>query len=152
MKRAEHTACFDHSWVGGEFRNQAVSGTEQNKSDLLVPKGQPPGKRTVLSLMCYLSVSLKENCCSEILKREVCSPGVLRGIPPLSCLLCTTQWCVTLCNPMDCSPPGSSVHGILQARLTGVCCHFLLQGIFLTQGLNLGLPQCRQILYCNICS
>ena len=27
------------------------------------------------------------------------------------------QWCLTLCNPMDCSPPGSSVHGILQARI-----------------------------------
>ena len=26
------------------------------------------------------------------------------------------QFCLTLCNPMDCSPPGSSVHGILQAR------------------------------------
>ena len=28
-----------------------------------------------------------------------------------------TQLCSTLCNPMDCSPPGSSVHGILQARI-----------------------------------
>ena len=27
-----------------------------------------------------------------------------------------TQSCLTLYNPMDCSPPGSSVHGILQAR------------------------------------
>ena len=27
------------------------------------------------------------------------------------------QSCLTLCNPMDCSPPGSSVHGILQARI-----------------------------------
>ena len=27
-----------------------------------------------------------------------------------------TQLCLTLCDPMDCSPPGSSVHGILQAR------------------------------------
>ena len=27
------------------------------------------------------------------------------------------QWCLTLCDPMDCSPPGSSVHGILQARI-----------------------------------
>ena len=26
------------------------------------------------------------------------------------------QWCLTLCNPLDCNPPGSSVHGILQAR------------------------------------
>ena len=25
--------------------------------------------------------------------------------------------CLTLCNPMDCSPPSSSVHGILQARI-----------------------------------
>ena len=28
-----------------------------------------------------------------------------------------TQLCPTLCNPTDCSPPGSSVHGILQARI-----------------------------------
>ena len=28
-----------------------------------------------------------------------------------------TQSCPTLCNPVDCSPPGSSVHGILQARI-----------------------------------
>ena len=28
-----------------------------------------------------------------------------------------TQSCLTLCNPMDCSPPGSSLHGILQARV-----------------------------------
>ena len=32
-----------------------------------------------------------------------------------------------LCNPMDCSPPGSSVHRILKS--TGVGCHFLLQGL-----------------------
>ena len=38
---------------------------------------------------------------------------------------------------MDCSLPGSSVHGILQARmLDGVGCHALLQGIFPTQGSN----------------
>ena len=37
---------------------------------------------------------------------------------------------------MYCSLPGSSVHGIFQARM---CCHFLLQGIFPTQGLNLHL-------------
>ena len=28
-----------------------------------------------------------------------------------------TQWCSTLSDPMDCSPPGSSVHGIVQARI-----------------------------------
>ena len=36
-------------------------------------------------------------------------------------------------DPMDCSPPGSSVHGILPGKNTGVGCPALLQGIFLTQ-------------------
>ena len=34
------------------------------------------------------------------------------------CVMClVAQSCRTLCNPVDCSPPGSSVHGILQARI-----------------------------------
>ena len=34
------------------------------------------------------------------------------------CVLClVTQSSLTLCNPRDCSPPGSSVHGILQTRI-----------------------------------
>ena len=44
-------------------------------------------------------------------------------------------------------PPGSSVHGIAQARILEVGCHFLLQEIVLTQGLSLGLLQGRQALY-----
>ena len=47
---------------------------------------------------------------------------------------------------MDCSLPGSSVHGDSPGKNTGVGCHALLQGIFLTQGSNPGLPHCR-ILY-----
>ena len=57
------------------------------------------------------------------------------------------QSCPTLCNPLDCSLPGSSLPGIFQARVTRVGCHFLLQGIFPTQGSNPGLPHCRQMLY-----
>ena len=49
---------------------------------------------------------------------------------------------------MNCSPPGSSVHGISPGKSTRVGCHAFLQGIFPTQGWNLGLPHCRQILYC----
>ena len=37
---------------------------------------------------------------------------------------------------MDCSPPGSSIHGSFLGKNTGAGCHFLLQGIFPTQGLN----------------
>ena len=51
-----------------------------------------------------------------------------------------------LCNYVDpCSPPASSVHGDSSSKNTGVGCHFLFQGIFLTQGLNLGLLRCRRI-------
>ena len=46
--------------------------------------------------------------------------------------------CPTLCDSMDYSLPGSSVHGILQAN-TGVSCYALFQGIFQTQGSNLHL-------------
>ena len=38
----------------------------------------------------------------------------------MCCAVCYAQWlqlCLTLCNPMDCNPPGSSVHGISQARI-----------------------------------
>ena len=62
-----------------------------------------------------------------------------------SALLCLfTKLGPTLCNPMNCSPPGSYVHGDSTGKNTGVGCHVLLQGIFLTQGLN---PYCRWILY-----
>jgi hypothetical protein len=57
------------------------------------------------------------------------------------------QLCPTLCDPMDCSLPGSSVHEDSPGKNTGVGCHALLQGIFPIQGLNLGLPHCRWILY-----
>ena len=33
------------------------------------------------------------------------------------CCCLVAQLCLTLCDPMDCSPPGSSVHGISQARV-----------------------------------
>ena len=57
------------------------------------------------------------------------------------------QLCPTLCNPMDCSSPGSSVHGDSPGKYTEVSCHAFLQGIFPIQRSNSGLPNCRQILY-----
>ena len=63
------------------------------------------------------------------------------------CFCLVAQLCLTLCNPMDCSPPGSSVHGDSPGKNTGVGSHTLLQGIFPTQGSNPGLPHGRWILY-----
>ena len=47
------------------------------------------------------------------------------------CVL-VAQLYLILCNPMDCNPPGSSVHGILQAIILEWVKHSLLQGIFPT--------------------
>ena len=71
----------------------------------------------------------------------VLKPTVIEG-----CDVCLLNR-VWLCNPMDCSPPGSSVHGDSPDKNTVVGCHALLQGIFLTQGSNPGLPHCRRIHY-----
>ena len=81
------------------------------------------------------------------------------------------QSCPTLSDPMDCSLPGSSIHGqeywsgchclciqffafpwtvayqTPQSLNTGLGNHFFLQGIFPSQGSNPGLLYCRQILY-----
>ena len=63
-------------------------------------------------------------------------------------MLClVTQSCPTPCDPMDCSPTGSSVHRDSPGKNAGKGCYAVLQGIFPTQELNPGLPHCRQILY-----
>ena len=57
----------------------------------------------------------------------------------LACIrVCSVaQLCPTLCDPMDCGPPGSS--GDSPGKNTGVGCHAFLQGIFPTQGSNSSL-------------
>ena len=57
----------------------------------------------------------------------------------LYCCLVSPAW---LWNPVDCSPLGPSVCGILPSKNTAVTCPFRLQGIFLTQGWN---SHCLQV-------
>ena len=61
------------------------------------------------------------------------------------CAALVAQLCPTPCDPMNCSPPDSFVHGDSPGKNIGVGCHALLQGIFPTQGLNPGLLHCRWI-------
>ena len=58
----------------------------------------------------------------------------------LSLCVLVAQSCPTLCNPMDWGPPGSSVHGIFQARKLEWVAILFFQGIFPTQGIELGSP------------
>ena len=53
------------------------------------------------------------------------------------CVCLVAHSCPTLCNPMDCSPPGSSVHGDSPGKNSGVGCYVPLQRIFPNQGSNL---------------
>ena len=94
----------------------------------------PKSLQTVTATMklkdvCFLEGKLWQTC--AVLSLDALSWG---------CML-------TLCNPVDCSLPGSSVHGDSAAKNTGVGCHSLLQGIFSTQGSNPGLLHCWWILY-----
>ena len=57
----------------------------------------------------------------------------------VSCVGSVAQSCPTLCDPIDCSPPGSSFQGILQARVLEQVAIFFSRGVFLTQGLNSSL-------------
>ena len=59
------------------------------------------------------------------------------------------QSCPTLCDPVDYSPPGSSVHRILQARILEWVATSL-EGIFPTRGLNLGLLHCPFTDHCLV--
>ena len=60
----------------------------------------------------------------------ICSPSLY--------VVCTKslQSCPTLCDLMECSPPGCSVHRDSPDKNTGLGCHALFQGIFQTQGGN----------------
>ena len=64
------------------------------------------------------------------------SHQVLILVGKFLCGYAVAQLCLSLCNPMDCSLPGLLCPWSFPGKNTGVGCHFLLQGVFLTQGSN----------------
>ena len=60
---------------------------------------------------------------------------IVFSIKPVNLSVCiyflclVSQSCLTLWDPIDCSLPGSSVHGDSSSKNTGMGCHFLLQGL-----------------------
>ena len=110
-----------------------------------------PGKNTEVG--CHFSLQgiflIKRSHLCFLLWQADSSPLVPPESPFTECaVLClVAQSCPTLCDPMDCSLPGSSANGYSPGKCTRVGCHALLQGIFLTQGLNSDIPHCTWILY-----
>ena len=70
-----------------------------------------PASYCLITIALYYSLNQEVEClllCSSFSRFSFSYSG------SFVCVL-VSQWCPTLCNPMDCSPPGSSVHGIYQA-------------------------------------
>ena len=100
--------------------------------------------------LCHSSFFVRPERLLSVFKWSQCSPlwsEEEEQATERKCLCSVAQSRPTLCEPMDCSLPGSSVHGDSPSKNTGVGCHALLQRIFPTQGSNSGLLHCRQILY-----
>ena len=104
----------------------------------------PHGQR---SLAGYSLWGCKESDTTEQLSLHSIKCKHVESIPTLKVKMLVTQSCPTLCDPMDCSLSGSSAHGDSPGKNTGMCCQFLLQGIFPTQGSKPGLLHCWSILY-----
>ena len=78
--------------------------------------------------------------CSDLCQFSYMSSGVVLRLGTPSCL--------TLCGPMNCSPPTKLLNPWNSAgKNTRVGCHAFLQGIFPTQGSKPGLLHCRWIFY-----
>ena len=72
----------------------------------------------------------------EYVKAVYCHPAYLTSMLSASATAKSLQSCLTLCDPMDGSPPGSSGPWTFPGKNTGVGAHAFLQGIFLTHGSN----------------
>ena len=97
----------------------------------------------LFTLICIISVDLS-------LSPPIPFCFVQSSFIPMGYVVLVTQFCPTLCNPWTVAHKATLSMGSWDSagKNTQVGFHFLLQGIFPTQGSNPGLLHCRQILYC----
>ena len=162
-------------WWGITQLSTLVRGVKPDVLDYLTALS-PPGVHNI-RLVGVLTVLYQKHACLQVREFEVdtdtllylkwkTNKDLLTQYRELCSMLCNngkiiwkiidtcrymyiyvTQSCPTLCDSMDCSLPGSSVHGISHARILDWGAIPFSKGIFLTQGSNSGLLHCRQILY-----
>ena len=90
----------------------------------------------IMGLEIVLSTSQNEKNSACPLKKENICPMSQFNRADLCVHAKLLQSCPTLCNHIDCSLPGFSAHGILQARILEWIASLSFRGIFLTQGSN----------------
>ena len=157
------------SWSRDQTRVSYITGAIQEdhliKSGIEIVGSLCPGEGYFIShlllLLGCLSISKLKSLhnfqSSSSLKdgEPILFPSSPMRIPRSSTLMLSfvvalclvTELCLTFWNPLDCSPPGSSVHEDSPGKNTEVGSHALLQRIFPNQGSNGGLLHCRWILY-----
>ena len=69
-------------------------------------------KMVLLYPCAHASWTMCDLCCGVYQRTHICRIYIY-----VLCCAKLLQLCPALCNPVDCSPPGSSVHGMLQARI-----------------------------------
>ena len=102
-----------------------------------------PNPRNIRMLAIMLNLErVSRICFCEICfiepKDRLKQVGTILNIVNITVLYLVAELCLSLCNPTDHSLPGSSVYGDSPGKNIGMGCHFLLQGIFPTQGSNPG--------------
>ena len=127
-------------WRLGRRGCAAAGGEEKSRgSHAVVPKAWRPRALANRAPCSWLSLGRSKSCPPRTTSVPLCKSA------SFSKFVKVAQSCPTLCNPMDCGPPGPSVRGIPQLKFwSGL--HILLQGIFLTQELNPGVLYCRRIV------
>ena len=152
-QEADQVVWYSHLLRDWKYLHACAGGANYGQQDTKRPKAQLPllknweqkqGVRSKSRVLCMPP--------AHDAPKGVCKPPK----PPLQADLWTgpckwkvlvAQSCPTLCDPMDCKAPRLLYLWNSSGKYTGVSSHSLLQGIFLTQGSNLGLLHCRQILY-----
>ena len=134
-------------WLFADLRNAAYDSPlsmrfsrQEIQSEVTFPSpGNLPTQKLKLHIKLKTQSSLKGCLCWNLLFKLSSSTLWLAQVPKQTyiymicvCVCSITQSCLTLCDPMDCSPP--DVCQCFSRQNTGVVYHFLLQEIFLTQG------------------
>ena len=92
-----------------DFRTLKVSSGQASLRKGHLNKYLKEGARQIISGRTFQSMGTVARAPRQDMPLSYCSGSVQFSS--------VTQSCPTLCDPVDCSPPGSSVHGILQARI-----------------------------------
>ena len=129
MRVCAPTLCVSNSLRPHSPPGSSVHGIFQNTRVVAIsyPRGSfRPRDRNCIPRTGRLSPDFIDSATWEAHMRHLRCQGVV------------TQSCPTLCDPMDYSLPGSSVHGIFQARVLEWGSHFLLQGDLPDPGIKPG--------------